>query len=237
MENELRLCKKCNHKKCIDDFYNHRHTCVKCLNIIDCARAKARYSNDPEHRKSLLLKNSERTKSRRKSDPEYKKAQNDKSAARYSDDPEYRKEHIVNSSKRAKVRYQTDPEYRKTRVAYSAAYRSKRLREDPIFRLKDGIRNLIRTSYRRRGFKKNLKSVDILGCDHNTFIEHLKQTAIIRYGHWCDSEVYEIDHIVALLNAGTVEEVTKLNHHSNLQLLTVEDHRIKTINDIRSLYE
>ena len=68
----------------------------------------------------------------------------------------------------------------------------------------------------------------ILGCDYQFFISHLLKTYKNNYGiDWDGIVEVEIDHIYPLSKAQTEEEVIKLCHYSNLQLLTKEDNRKK----------
>lgn len=102
------------------------------------------------------------------------------------------------------------------------------MKEDPIFKLKEQIRNLIRNSYRRTGFHKNSKTADILGCDFDTLNSHLRATWLKNYGIEWDGEDYHIDHIVPLATAKTEDEVRALCHYDNLQMLKPSDNIAKS---------
>lgn len=101
-----------------------------------------------------------------------------------------------------------------------------RKQNDKIYKLKCNIRGMIKNSFRRRGFKKKQKGEEIYGCSINELIEHLIKTYEKNYNRKWDweylSEVH-VDHIIPLATAKTEEEVIKLCHYTNLQLLKAKD--------------
>lgn len=103
-------------------------------------------------------------------------------------------------------------------------YRKKRKKEDYIFRLKEDIRTVIRHSFKRKGIKKSHKTEQIIGCTITELKNHLLQTFFENYGYeWDGMEDVHIDHIIPLATANTEEEVIKLCHYTNLQLLKAKD--------------
>lgn len=100
---------------------------------------------------------------------------------------------------------------------------------DIKFKIKENIRTLISNSLRYSGFKKNQKSIEILGCSHDKFREHLEN----QFEDWMSWEnqgnpkdgilepnkSWDIDHIIPLNTGKTEEELIKLNHYTNLQPL------------------
>lgn len=80
----------------------------------------------------------------------------------------------------------------------------------------------------RRGYKKDSKSQEIIGCDWPTFTKHLFKTWEKRYGTLYAGEDYHIDHIIPLSEAKTEDEVMKLCHYTNLQLLKPSDNLSKS---------
>ena len=104
----------------------------------------------------------------------------------------------------------------------------KRYNEDNIYRLKQQIRHLINQSFNRKGHKKGTKTEKIIGCCYNELMEHLLQTFKNNYGYeWDKKEPVHIDHIIPLATAKTEEEVIKLCHYTNLQLLKAKDNMKK----------
>lgn len=108
------------------------------------------------------------------------------------------------------------------------AYTIKRLANDPIFKLKEQTRTLIRNSFKRTGYKKGTKTEEILGCDFNVFVEYLLGTWQANYGTEWNGEPYHIDHIIPLATAKTEQDVIELCHYTNLQLLKPEDNQSKS---------
>ena len=103
-------------------------------------------------------------------------------------------------------------------------YREKRKKEDYIFKFKTKIRALILNSFKRRNKTKSESTEKILGCSLDYFIEHLFKTYKNNYGvEWDEKEKVHIDHIIPLATVKTEEEVIKLNHYTNLQLLKAKD--------------
>jgi len=111
---------------------------------------------------------------------------------------------------------------------YHRKYQANRLATDPLYKLANTIRSLIHKSLKNKGHKKNSKTHNILGCDYETFHNHLIVTALKRYGYWVDiAGYYHIDHDKPVSSATTEEEMLTLNRYTNLQLLYPEHNRAK----------
>lgn len=102
----------------------------------------------------------------------------------------------------------------------------KRYNEDPLYKLQDLIRSSINHSFRNKGYTKNSKSYQILGCSW----EEVKLYLENKFESWMTWEIqglyngtfnygWDIDHIIPISSAKTEEELLKLNHFSNLQPL------------------
>ncbi len=103
-------------------------------------------------------------------------------------------------------------------------YDKKRRENDELYRMKTQIRHLINHSLERKGYKKNSRTYEIIGCDYDFLIDYLYRTFIDNYGiDWDGNEKVHVDHIIPLAVADTEEEVIKLCHYTNLQLLRAED--------------
>ena len=75
---------------------------------------------------------------------------------------------------------------------------------------------------------KSKKTEKILGCNFEDFHNYLLQTFRDNYGYEYNfKEEVHIDHIIPLVTAKTEDEVTKLNHYTNLQLLKAKDNMEK----------
>lgn len=98
-------------------------------------------------------------------------------------------------------------------------YVKKRRSEDPLFRLKGNIKALIRKALNKNNFTKSSRTFDILGCSYAEFITYLNDNP---YGFKYEDGLYDLDHIVPISSAKTEEEILKLSHYSNFQLLPSE---------------
>lgn len=89
-------------------------------------------------------------------------------------------------------------------------------KNNPILNLQSRIRNLIRMTLKRKGYTKRSRSYTILGCSYQELLNYLNNNPynfVFEYGK------YDIDHIIPISTAITEEDVIKLNHYTNLQLL------------------
>lgn len=108
--------------------------------------------------------------------------------------------------------------------------RVQRLHSDSIFHMKAQIRGAIRDSLGRKNHRKSSHTADIVGCDLDCLCDYLFKTWEKNYGQPWNGEAYHIDHIVPLATAKTEEDIIKLCHYTNLQMLTPEDNMTKSDN-------
>ena len=97
-------------------------------------------------------------------------------------------------------------------------YERNKRKNDPVYRLRCNIRNLIRQYTKGKGYKGNKTVYEILGCDFEFFLEYVQNKfkegmSLKNYGEW------NIDHIKPISSAKNDEELEKLNHYTNLQPL------------------
>ena len=108
-------------------------------------------------------------------------------------------------------------------------YLRNKMASDYIFALKVRVRKAIYNSFKRKSIAKNSEAEKILGCDINTFINHLLNTYRNIYGvDWNGKDKVQIDHIIPLVLAKNEKEVIELCHYTNLQLLKAKDNRDKS---------
>lgn len=148
---------------------------------------------------------------------------------------EYKKANIERSHAWAKA-YR---ERHKEQIAdYHRRYREKnremlrekalsRLHNDPLHKMKERTRNMVRYALEDRGHKKTSSTKTILGCDLDLFCDYMFHTWEERYGKPWNGEAFHIDHIIPLATAKTKADVIRLCHYSNLQMLTPEDNMAK----------
>ena len=107
---------------------------------------------------------------------------------------------------------------------YKKQYMRKRKEEDKLFKIKCNVRNVIYYSFLRKAYYKSENTTNILGCDIDFFTNYLLETFKKNYGYeWNGKEKVHIDHIKPLKNATSEQEIIKLCHYSNLQLLKATD--------------
>jgi hypothetical protein len=136
---------------------------------------------------------------------------------------QYKKEYQQKNKERLN---QISNEYRLTNKKLINEKIKNRVKSDPMYALTVSIRKNILKAFRKRTFEKTSSTKDILGC---TF-EELKQYIESKFKPWMNWDNrglyngepeygWDIDHIIPLDTAKTVEDIVKLNHYSNLQPL------------------
>lgn len=102
--------------------------------------------------------------------------------------------------------------------------RKERKRNDKIFYLTINVRKSILNSFNRKNYKKTNKTEKITGLKNEQITNYLLKTFKDNYGYeWNGKEKIHIDHIIPLATAKSEEDVIKLCHYTNLQLLKAED--------------
>lgn len=120
--------------------------------------------------------------------------------------------------------------YRKNNKEKINKYFRERKKTDFLFKVKVNLRKLLYNSLNNKGYKKNIKTEQILGCS----LEFFKQYVECQFNEWQNwnnwglfkkgeiatpKKYWQIDHIIPLASAKTVEDIVKLNHYSNLRVL------------------
>lgn len=104
--------------------------------------------------------------------------------------------------------------------------RKKKREENPLYRMTCITRSLIHNAFNRKGYKKTSKTHEILGCTYEEFKIYI-ESKFESWMNWDNKGLYngqpnhgwDIDHIIPICTAITVEDVIRLNHYSNLQPL------------------
>jgi len=149
---------------------------------------------------------------------------------------EYKKEYYQNNKE--KIDLKNKDNYYKYNDYYKNYYKNNKIKiklyrniflKNPINKLKKQIRNMIYDSFKRQHKVKKRHSEELLGCDLDFFVNYLLDTYKNNYGiEWDKIEKVHIDHIIPLATAKTEEDVIKLCHYKNLQLLKAEDNLKKS---------
>ena len=223
-----KICSKCKIEKLLDDFHNDKKS--KDGKVLWCKLCKHKhtkkyYSDNREKKlqytKEYNIKNKEKIKG---ADKKRNKIYRDKNKEKIQEKvklyKEANKEKIIQSNKRYR---EENKEFIKTS---KQKYKTKMLKTNSFYRLKHNIGNLIRHALKTNNFKKNTKTINILGCNYNEFKNHLES----KFESWMSWDNYglyngelnygwDIDHIIPISEAKTEEDILELNHYTNLQPL------------------
>lgn len=105
-------------------------------------------------------------------------------------------------------------------------YQKERKKTDKCYKMKVKVRKMINLSFKRKNYIKELHTEKILGCSFKYFINYLIKTYENNYNEkwdWKYLKNVQVDHIIPLAVANTEDEVIKLCHYTNLQLLKAKD--------------
>ena len=135
----------------------------------------------------------------------------------------YREENAKTIKKNKRIYRQTN---KKKINEINKKYIKDRRQNDINFRILTNIKPLISSSIKRKGYLKNSKTEQILGCSISEFKQHIESL----WKPWMSWENYglyngelnygwDLDHIVPTSSAKTEEDLYNLNHYTNLQPL------------------
>jgi hypothetical protein len=223
----MKVCSKCKEGRPLSEFRKGRASCVT------CERAYNR-----EYRSRNKEKVSLKNRKYREDNPNYFKRKReefkDKNPNYYSNYRYENKERrsLYNKKHREdnKEHYRKyREEYRKKNPHYMRDYSRARRDGDSLYKLKGNLRCLTKSAFREKGYNKDTKTQDILGCDYNELKRRLEDNP---YGFTADDPALDIDHIVPLSRAQNKKELLELCCADNLQLLPSRyNQNIKKDND------
>lgn len=222
---ETKKCNECGLIKTLNEFrksYNKKLSKYYVRNYcIECERKKSRKNSKKYYHSKIGREKREK----------YLKANREeilkKSRIRTSI---YRQTHKEEIKEKRKIYLQNNKE--KINNYYKNKYQ-----QDSLYRFKNTIRNMVRMSFKRKGKIKSKYLEEILGCDIDFLINYLIKTYENNYSEEWKEEYFSIvhiDHIKPLKYAQTQEEIEKLCHYKNLQLLKAEDNLKKQAKYIES---
>ena len=159
-------------------------------------------------------------KYKKKSTPEQREEYNRRRKEKYYENHE---EELEKSRLWKKRNPEKVVEYRR---GYMSGYEKKRMENDPLYNVSRTVRNLIKCSIYHKGFTKNSRTFEILGCSYEDFKLHIES----HWEDWMNWDNYglyngkencgwEYDHIIPVSSAKCEEDIYKLNHYSNIQPL------------------
>lgn len=237
---KTKICSKCKEEKEIYNF-RFRSDTKKYRNI--CKECEKLYKQDyyEKNKEKISKKNKIYAENNKKKINEYKKQWEINNPEKVKKArKKYREKNIEiirkNAKEKRKERYQKNREkeinfskkyYQNNKEKVNLAknkYNKKRFKDDSLYLFKAKIRSFIWKSLNRKSIIKSDETLNILGCSYEFLERYLKQTYYNNYGVDYDSSIkVHIDHIIPLATAKNEEEVIKLCHYSNLQLLKAED--------------
>jgi hypothetical protein len=117
-------------------------------------------------------------------------------------------------------------EYRKANKDKINEARKQRELTDPVFKLRVLIAKNIKKTFRKRSYENPNKTKEILGCSFEEFKIYI-ESKFEPWMTWENRGLYngqpnygwDIDHIIPMATAETIEDVIRLNHYTNLQPL------------------
>lgn len=206
----MKKCTKCNEIKPLSEYHKHsykkdgyQNNCKTCRREYlqeyrdknkdaENQRKKKWELDNPIKVKKASKKFRDKTKEKAKVyRDKYYKENKDRIALR---NKKYRLENLDIINEKYNVRYKNDDLYRFTVIS--------RLRT--------------RQAFKRNSWNKNGSTEELLGCTYENAILHLNNN---KYGFKYGDSNLDIDHIVPLSKAKTIEELNELVKYTNLQLL------------------
>ena len=224
----MKTCIKCNETKDLSRFEihsgtgNHRNTCR------DCKNRKAKSISNPvskELKECFICKKIKPAK-------EFFKCKTRvdglDSSCKECRQPRT-KDYYQRNSERIKAntkQYYIDnyDEVKKQRSEYV----KRKIRTDPLYKLKRNLRNRLYYALKKKSWKKNTHFAQYIGCALEDLKAHI-QNQFKDDMTWDNyGQIWDIDHIVPLTYAKNDEEMYKLCHYTNLQpMYTLENRNIK----------
>jgi hypothetical protein len=209
---ETKFCPKCKRDLPLDMYYSDKSTKtgLSCY----CRECKLEYAKS-------------RVPATREQRRAYKKKYWEENKHRFVEQrKQYREEH------REDMKRWHQQNYAKNRdkiIADGYEHKKKRLKTDTIYKYKEQIRHFVWLGFHRRGFQKSATTEQIVGCTAEELKAYLNETFYKNYGYeYNGTDKVHIDHIIPLATAKTQEEVAKLYHYTNLQLLKAEHNQMKS---------
>jgi hypothetical protein len=243
---DKKVCSKCGNEKPIGDFnYKdkkkgiYKSYCKLCESILH-----KKWKEEGGNRVKELLKKSNEKYENRLSDEkkiirEEKRVEKDRLLREKEERKKQREQNnLIREQKSIEHKklmeyYKTDEwkeiKKEKERIRKNKRYKD-RWENDSLFAIKIRLRNLIRNSFRRVGYKKfNTSTEDVVGVNYNEFKIYL-ESKFVDGMNWDNRGEWHIDHIIPLSSAKSEEELRELCYYTNLQPLWEKDNLKKSNN-------
>lgn len=197
----MKTCIKCNIEKDFNKFYKNKtkkdglhNKCKECMNKHNKQWKTLNKDKHSEYLTKYHSENSEKIK-------------------------DYDKQWIKNN-----INYKKDY-YKKNKshiIIKGMEWRRKKLKKDPLFKLRIYLGNRINFSIQNQGYKKTSKTHELLGASFEVVKKHIEKQ-FIEGMNWDNYGVWYIDHKIPLSSAKNEEELINLFHYINLQPLWALD--------------
>lgn len=159
-----------------------------------------------------------------------KDAINKQKSERRASNKDNNEQHIVRLSKR-----DYDKQYRRINKdrdkqkinERNRQYQNEKYRNDALFALTKRTRSLIWKSLSKKGYSKNSRTHEILGCSFEEFKSHL-ESQFIDGMSWDNRDKWHIDHIKPISWAKTEDEIIAFSHYTNLKPMWALDNILKS---------
>ena len=220
----MKKCSKCKEEKDFIEFHNHKRT----KDGYTC-RCKECSLND---KKEYYEKNKDKVKEKVK---EYRENNLDKVKKNvkehYKKNRETLLEYKKNYHKENKEHLsELNLKYREdNKVSINECkrkYISNKRKTDSLFKLKENISKLINQSLKNKGFKKEYRSEEILGCTIQDFKEYI-ESKFVEGMSWENHGDWHLDHKTPVSWGKSENEIYELNHYTNFQPLWEKDNLSK----------
>jgi hypothetical protein len=197
---DKKMCRICNIEKKVTEFYKRKNSIDGYRNDCkDCQNKKSLENpNRNLNKKNYYISNKEKIKEKSK-----KWIQENKEL-----------------SKETKKKYQECNKEKRNK------YLIDRYNSDSVYKLSINCRGIIQKAFKRKGWKKNSKSEELIGCSFEELKIYLEKLFIDGMT-WENHGDWHIDHKIPLSWAKDESELLRLFHYSNLQPLWAKDNLSK----------
>lgn len=197
----MKICNVCNLEKPIDEFTNTKY--------------KGQIKKRPTCKKCTTLRTKLWVKNNKEKRIKYIK--------------EYSKINTEDINKKSRNYYANNT---KKVIQNSVKYKKNRRKTDEVYRITDNVRKAILKSFSSINQKKNTKTLNILGCSFVEFKKYIES----KFENWMSWDNYgkyngqpnygwDLDHIIPISSAKTINDVIRLNHYTNFQPLCSYNNR------------
>jgi len=243
----VKVCSKCKVKKELSKFNKHKITkdgldyrCKSCNKEILKKYYKENKEKFKEKNKKHREDNKEFHKEYRKKYYQDNKEHIKESTKKYRESNKERikevqkkwykdnKERIKEISKQYRVdRKEYMKQWKKANREHIRRYCKQKWDTDPLFKLKQILRNRTWGAFKNKGYRKNTKTQEMLGVDWGVAKQHIERQ-FTKGMNWENQGEWHIDHIIPLASAKTPERLKKLCHYTNLQPMWAVDNLSKS---------